>query len=153
MGARKVAMIISLALVIGSLGSLMSRGLNFGIDFTGGTLVELEYQSPVELKQVRETLESGGFDDAVVQHFGTPRDILVRIGIHEGISQNEIGSKVLEILQAASSEPVERRRNEYVGPQVGEELTEQGGLAMLYALIGILIYVALRVQWRLLFTM
>ncbi|MCK4951490.1 MAG: protein translocase subunit SecF [Gammaproteobacteria bacterium] len=148
MGVRKVAMVISIVMVITALASLATRGLNFGIDFTGGTLVELAYQSPVELKQVRETLDKGGFDDAVVQHFGTPKDILVRIGIREGVSQNEIGGKVLKILQAASSEPVERRRNEYVGPQVGEELTEQGGLAMLYALIGILIYVALRFEYR-----
>lgn len=148
MAKRKMAMVLSIVLVITSLVSLSTRGLNFGIDFTGGTLIELAYQSPVELKQVREVLGKGGFNDAVVQHFGTPKDILVRIGIREGVSQNEIGSKVLKILQAASSESVERRRNEYVGPQVGEELTEQGGLAMLYALIGILIYVALRFEYR-----
>ena len=148
MAKRKLAMVLSIVMVITALASLATRGLNFGIDFTGGTLIELSYQSPVELKQVREVLGKGGFDDAVVQHFGTPRDILVRIGIREGVSQNEIGGKVLKILQAASSEPVERRRNEYVGPQVGEELTEQGGLAMLYALIGILIYVALRFEYR-----
>ena len=148
MAKRKLAMVLSMVMVIIALASLGTRGLNFGIDFTGGTLVELAYQSPVELSQVREVLGKGGFDDAVVQHFGTPKDILVRIGIREGVSQNEIGGKVLKILQAASSEPVERRRNEYVGPQVGEELTEQGGLAMLYALIGILIYVALRFEYR-----
>ena len=148
MAKRKLAMVLSIVMVITAIASLVTRGLNFGIDFTGGTLVELAYQSPVELSQVREVLGKGGFDDAVVQHFGTPKDILVRIGIREGVSQNEIGSKVLAILQAASSEPVERRRNEYVGPQVGEELTEQGGLAMLYALIGILIYVALRFEYR-----
>ncbi len=148
MAKRKLAMVLSIVMVITAIASLVTRGLNFGIDFTGGTLVELAYQSPVELSQVREVLGKGGFDDAVVQHFGTPKDILVRIGIREGVSQNEIGSKVLAILQAASSDPVERRRNEYVGPQVGEELTEQGGLAMLYALIGILIYVALRFEYR-----
>ena len=148
MAKRKLAMVLSIVMVITAIASLVTRGLNFGIDFTGGTLVELAYQSPVELSQVREVLGKGGFDDAVVQHFGTPKDILVRIGIREGVSQNEIGSKVLAILQTASSEPVERRRNEYVGPQVGEELTEQGGLAMLYALIGILIYVALRFEYR-----
>lgn len=148
MGYRKIAMVISLALMIASLVSLTVRGLNFGIDFTGGTLIELAYQSPVELKQVREALKKGGFDGAIVQHFGTPKDILVRIGIHEGVSQNDIASKVQETLQAISTEPIERRRNEFVGPQVGEELTEQGGLAMLYALIGILIYVSLRFQMR-----
>lgn len=145
---RKIAMVISLALVIASVTSLFVRGLNFGIDFTGGTLIELAYQSPVELKQVREALEKSGFDDAIVQHFGTPKDILVRIGIHEGVSQNDVARKVQETLQTISTEPVERRRNEFVGPQVGEELTEQGGLAMLYALIGILIYVGLRFEWK-----
>jgi preprotein translocase subunit SecF len=148
MGYRKMAMVISLALVIASLVSLTVRSLNFGIDFTGGTLIELAYQSPVELKQVRAALEKSGFDDAIVQHFGTPKDILVRIGIHEGVSQNDVARKVQESLQTISTEPVERRRNEFVGPQVGEELTEQGGLAMLYALIGILIYVGLRFEWK-----
>lgn len=148
MGARKLAMVVSLALVIASLTSLAIRGLNFGIDFTGGTLTEVSYQSSVELSEVRAALKEGGFGDAIVQHFGTSKDILVRLGIREGLSQNDIASQVMTILQAASSEPVERRRNEYVGPQVGGELTEQGGLAMLYALIGILIYVAMRFEWK-----
>ena len=148
MGMRKVAMVLSIVMLITSLASLATRGLNFGIDFTGGTLVELAYQSPVELKQVREVLGKGGFNDAVVQHFGTSKDILVRIAPREGVNSASISDNVLSILKGISADTVEMRRIEFVGPQVGEELREQGGLALLIALFGIMIYVALRFQMK-----
>lgn len=147
LGKRKIAFIFSAALIIISITALFMRGLNFGIDFTGGTLVEVGYEKSVELSDVRAALDQGGFNEAIVQYFGTSKDVLVRVAPRAGVSQADIGSKVLESLKKKDPS-VELRRNEFVGPQVGEELTEQGGLAMLYALIGILIYVTLRFEYR-----
>ncbi len=147
MGRRKIAMALSGLLMAVALGAIIVRGLNLGIDFTGGTLVEVGYPEPVELESIRQALERAGFAQAIVQHFGTPRDVLIRIGLMEGVSQNQISDKVLETLRSGGHQ-VDLRRVEFVGPQVGEELTEDGGLAMLYALIGILIYVWLRFEIR-----
>lgn len=147
MGARHIAMALSLALIVGAFGSLIVRGLNFGIDFTGGTLIEVGYSHAVDLRVVRQHLSEADFDDAQVQHFGTSKDVLVRIAPREGEDSASLSSSILEALEKTDSE-VNMRRVEFVGPQVGEELTEQGGLAMLYALIGILIYVALRFEYR-----
>lgn len=147
MGMSKVAMALSLLLVIASLGALLSRGLNLGIDFTGGTLIEVGYPKAVELSGVRDALSKADFKDAVAQHFGTARDVMVRIAPREGESSAELSSKVLAVLNAATP-GVEMRRVEFVGPQVGDELREQGGMAMLFALIGILAYVALRFEYR-----
>ncbi|MGW8309773.1 MAG: protein translocase subunit SecF [Thiogranum sp.] len=147
MGKRKAAMAISLALMLLSLVVLVMRGLNFGIDFTGGTLVEVAYPQAVELGGVRDVLEEAGFADVQVQHFGTARDVLIRIAPREDKASAQLSEDVMTALKTA--EPgVEKRRVEFVGPQVGGELTEQGGLAVLYALIGILIYVALRFEYR-----
>lgn len=147
MGKRKAAMAMSLALMLLSLVVLVIRGLNFGIDFTGGTLVEVAYPQAVELGGVRDVLEEAGFADVQVQHFGTARDVLIRIAPREDKASAQLSEDVMTALKAA--EPgVEKRRVEFVGPQVGGELTEQGGLAVLYALIGILIYVALRFEYR-----
>ena len=147
MGKRKLAMGFSILLILISLGSLVTRGLNFGIDFTGGTLIEVAYPDRADLAQLREVLVDAGFPDAQVQYFGTSRDVLIRIAPQEGRDSATLSDEVLQALHAADS-AVEKRRVEYVGPQVGEELTEQGGLAMLYALIGILIYVTLRFEYR-----
>ncbi len=147
MGKRKLAMGFSILLILISLGSLVTRGLNFGIDFTGGTLIEVAYPDRADLAQLREVLVDAGFPDAQVQYFGTSRDVLIRIAPQEGRDRATLSDEVLQALHAADS-AVEKRRVEYVGPQVGEELTEQGGLAMLYALIGILIYVTLRFEYR-----
>ena len=147
MAGRKLALILSTALILVSLGSLFTRGLAFGIDFTGGTLIEVGYPEPVELAGIRSALKENGFADAQVQHFGSSRDVLIRIAPRAEESSAALSSRVLEILQADGRQ-VDMRRVEFVGPQVGEELTEQGGLAMLYALIGILIYVALRFEYR-----
>ena len=148
MAKRKMALIFSTILVAASFASLATKGLNFGIDFTGGTLVEVAYAEPVVLAGVRSTLASVGFKEAIVQHFGTSRDVLVRVAPREGIAQDEISDQVLEALRAGSASEIELRRREFVGPQVGEELTEQGGLALLYAMIGILFYVWMRFEYR-----
>lgn len=145
MSKRAIAMVFSLAMMLVSIGSLVTQGLNFGIDFTGGTLIEVGYQDSADLAQVRESLAED-FGDAQVQHFGSSRDVLIRIAPREGENSAALSSKVLNQLQQTGE--VEMRRVEFVGPQVGEELTEQGGLALLYALIGILIYVYLRFQWQ-----
>lgn len=147
MGKRKIALALSVTLVIASMVSLMVNGLNFGIDFTGGTLVEVGYPKSVELNDVRSALGKSGFDEAVVQYFGTSKDVLIRVGLQEGVSQDDLRSQILKSLQSGDPD-VELRRNEFVGPQVGEELTEQGSLAVLYALLGILVYVSLRFEYR-----
>ena len=173
LGARKIALIVSMILVVASMASFIMRGLNLGIDFTGGTLVEVGYQQPVEVESVRITLAENGFEDAVVQHFGTFQDVMVRLPSSyskENINSAEISSGVMVALRGSysetlveSSDPsnqqcvvssqvsdcqVQMRRVEFVGPQVGGELANQGGLAMLYALLGILIYVTFRFEWR-----
>lgn len=149
MGKRKVALAFSLILLLISIGSLATRGLNFGIDFTGGTLIEVGYSSTADLGEVRETLASAGYDDAIAQHFGTSKDVLIRIPPIAGKSNADLSSDVLDALHSApNADGVEMRRVEFVGPQVGDELTEDGGLAMIYALFGILIYITLRFEKR-----
>lgn len=149
LGQRKLAVVVSIVLFVVSIGALVTRGLNFGIDFTGGTLVELAYSKPADLTEVRSTLVANGYSDAVVQHIGTAREILVRVPPREGMTSASLSNQVHEALQQAAGEMLELRRVEFVGPQVGKELLESGGLAILYALIGILIYVALRFEYRL----
>ena len=143
-----MAVTFSALLILISIGSLATRGLNFGLDFTGGTLIELGYSHPVDLTIVRSTLENSGFPEAVAQHFGTSKDILVRIAPQEGKSNADISTTVMSALRSVEEEEVEMRRVEFVGPQVGEELTNDGGLAMIYALIGILVYVGFRFEYR-----
>ena len=147
MGMRHVALILSSILVIASITSLVIRGLNFGIDFTGGTLVEVGYPQPVELAGVRSVLSAGGYEQAQVQHFGASTDVLIRIPPVAGKESAQLSEDVKDTLRTHVAD-VDIRRVEFVGPQVGEELTEQGGLAMIYALIGILIYIVVRFQWR-----
>ncbi len=145
MGRSRQAMILSGVLLVLSIGSLLSQGLNLGVDFEGGTLIEVGYPAPVELDEIRAQLEASGFDRAVVQHFGSAQDVLVRIKPDER-PQSELSNQVLEALRGGGE--LQLRRVEYVGPQVGEELRDDGGLAMLYALGLILIYVALRFEYR-----
>jgi preprotein translocase subunit SecF len=128
---------------------LFARGLNFSIDFTGGTVIEVAYPEAIDLGPVRVALSEDGFDDAIVQHFGTPKDVLVRLAPRPGVAEKELAARVVASLGKAGGGEVRLQRVEFVGPQVGEEITEEGGLAMLAALIGILIYVALRFEWRL----
>ena len=145
MGKRRQAFIFSLALIIGSLVSLATRGLNFGIDFTGGALVEVSYQEAVELDQVRNRLAAAELGDAVAQYFGSARDVLIRVPQTQGKNNADASDAIIAALREPGL-PVEIRRAEYVGPQVGEELQEDGGLAMIYALIMIFIYIAFRFQ-------
>jgi preprotein translocase subunit SecF len=148
MGKRKAALVFSLSLIAIAVVSLFVRGLNLGIDFTGGTLIEVGYTQPAELSKVRKALSEADFADATVQHFGTSRDVLIRLAPKADIGSAQLSSSAFEALKGAVAGQVELRRVEFVGPQVGDELTEDGGLAMLYALIGILIYVALRFEYR-----
>ena len=148
MGKRRLMAMLLAVLIATSIGAIIFRGLVLGLDFTGGTLIEVSYTVPVELTDIRAQLSQGGFADAVVQHFGSPRDVMVRLAPRGDEDNAQLSNRVLAVLQESSSEPVEMRRVEHVGAQIGEELTEQGGLAMLFALIGILIYVALRFEWR-----
>ena len=145
MGKRRQAFIFSLALIIGSLVSLATRGLNFGIDFTGGALVEVSYQEAVELEQVRSRLAAAELGDAVAQYFGSAREVLIRVPQIQGQNNVDASDAIIAALRDPGL-PVEIRRAEYVGPQVGEELQEDGGLAMIYALIMIFIYIAFRFQ-------
>jgi preprotein translocase subunit SecF len=147
-GNRNIALIFSGALMIISIGSLAVRGLQMGIDFTGGTLIEIGYQKPADLTVLRKTLDTEGFDDATVQNFGTAKDVLIRLRPHEGISSADLSSKVLEAINKTTAEPASIRRVEFVGPQVGDDLAEDGFLALLYSTIGILVYIAWRFEWK-----
>ena len=147
MGKRRLAMILSSVILVISLSALISKGLNFGIDFTGGTLIEVGYPESVELEPIRTALADAGFDSAQVQHFGSSRDVLVRIAPQTDKESAQLSEEAIAGLRQLNA-AVEMRRIEFVGPQVGEELTEQGALAMIYALIGILIYIMVRFQWR-----
>jgi preprotein translocase subunit SecF len=150
LGKGKLALILSAVVLLVCLGALLVRGLNLGLDFTGGTAVEVRYLDPVEVPQVRETLAGAGFGDAQVQHFGTSRDVLIRIPPRDQLDAAMLSNQVLEVLQAVEGGAgVTLARAEFVGPQVGQELAEQGGLAALGAMIGILIYIIFRFEWRL----
>jgi len=148
MGYRRLTTVFSLILVLLSIASIMTRGLNFGIDFTGGTLIEVGYPGATSLEEVRGALSGAGFSQAQVQYFGASTDVLVRIAPQADRNSAMISEEVKTAL-LRQDPGVEIRRVEFVGPQIGKELTEQGGLAMLYALIGILIYIIVRFQWRL----
>jgi len=147
MGKRHLAIVLSALMIAVAIGSLVFKGLNLGIDFTGGTLIEVDYPQPATLEAVRSTLSDAGFEQAQAQHFGSSRDVLIRIAPREGRESAQLSEDVLAALRTQDAS-VEMRRVEFVGPQVGEELTEQGALAMIYALIGILIYIMIRFQWR-----
>jgi len=148
MGKRRIGLIFSVILILASIGSLVTRGLDFGLDFTGGTLIEISYPEAPDLVEVRGALDQAGYDNFSVQTFGTPRDIVVRlppeVAAEEGAN---VSTAALEALSSVDA-GVEVRRVEFVGPQIGEELANQGGLALLYALAGILLYVSFRFQWR-----
>lgn len=147
----KLAIGWSITVVLIALGSLLIRGMNLGLDFTGGTVIEAQYADPADLTQVRATLAKAGFSDAQTQHFGTSRDVLIRVPPRgEQVNAATLSNEVLHALQGAEGGAgVTLARAEFVGPQVGQELVEQGGLAMLGALAGILIYVMFRFEWRL----
>tara|TARA_R110002110_G_scaffold415822_1_gene656960 strand:- start:2153 stop:3067 length:915 start_codon:yes stop_codon:yes gene_type:complete len=145
MGWRKPALVFSLLLLFVSVGSFVTRQLNWGLDFTGGTLVEVHYSDTADLKQIRADLDAEGYPGAIVVAFGTDRDVLIRLP--QGHSESA-GQALLQTLQDKVDGAVELRRVEFVGPQVGDELREQGGLAMLLALGLIMVYIAFRFQFK-----
>ncbi len=169
---RKLALILSVVLMLISVVALATRSLNFGIDFTGGTLVEVGYNEAVRVDTVRSALTNAGINDAIVQHFGTAKDVMIRLPASEREDAAGISGEIMRTLRTDSGESlatnvegqdtvqqclsdgktaackVQMRRVEFVGPQVGDELANQGGLAMIYALIGILIYVTFRFKWQ-----
>ena len=156
MGRRRLAAIGSVVLLIVAIGSLATKGLVLGLDFTGGTQIEVGYQHAVELKTVRSALEQSGFKNPVVVHFGTEQDVLIRLQEQQEIISSEnsegepkvaLSDKVMTVLKVANP-AVELRRIEYVGPQIGEELRDDGGLGMLAALAVVMLYVAIRFQYK-----
>jgi len=148
MGKANIAMILSALMIVVSIVSLSTRGLNFGLDFTGGTLIEVSYPSPPNTIEVRNNLANAGFD-ALVQTFGAATDIVVRIPpTDKEESSAELSTRVLAALNQGVEGDVQMRRVEFVGPQVGDELTEQGILAVIYAMVGAFLYIMFRFQWR-----
>lgn len=144
MGVRHIAAVVSLIMVLASLASLVDRGLNFGLDFTGGTLIELNYEQAADLNKIRRQLQEGAYPDAVVQSFGAVNDVLVRMPGDDP----DLGNKVADVLRQDAASQMTIKRVEFVGPAVGEELRDQGGLGMLLALAGILVYLGFRFQWK-----
>jgi len=144
---RRIALTISVIVVIASLASLGVRGLNFGIDFTGGILLELGYAEDADIEGIRGELFAAGFEDAQVQLFGAANDVLVRLPPQEGTDQGAIRERLQATLTAGGKD-VDLRRIEAVSPQVGSELAEQGGFAMIIALLLIFVYVMFRFQWK-----
>ncbi len=148
-GKRKTAFIISALLILLSLGSLVFKGLNFGIDFTGGTLVEVKFDKAPNIADVRAAISPMGYGNAIIQEFGAPEEILIRVQNDDAEKSSNISTAILDALsQAFSADAVEMRRVEFVGPQVGEELTEAGIMAVLIAMLAILVYVTFRFQFR-----
>lgn len=148
LGKRRFAAIFSGLLLIVAIISLATQGLKLGIDFTGGTLVEIGYKKAVDLKLMRSALKGAGFGDATVQHFGTAQEVLIRLKPKDGKSNAELSTEVAVAANGVMSEQGDLRRVEFVGPQVGDELTEDGGLALLYSMFGILLYVAWRFEYK-----
>lgn len=171
MGRRKLALICSTVLIVAAIAALVTRGLNWGIEFTGGTLIEVSYEEPVQISDIRGLLQGAGMNDAVVQYFGTSRDVSIRLPVAAEESPAEVSTRVIEALREPFGEvltekagsqaqqcvrdaagpvacKVQMRRIEFIGPQFGEELAETGGLAMLAALGLIMLYVAFRFEWK-----
>ena len=144
LGLRKVFFVVAIALMLRSIGSLVVKQLNLGLDFTGGALVELNYTQPPELEDIRTVLRGNGWNDAVVQNFGASTDVLIRLP-----SDNpDLGAEIAELVKRQDGNDVSVKRVEFIGPQVGEELRDKGGIGMLLALGGILLYVSLRFQMK-----
>ncbi|PNH80951.1 protein translocase subunit SecF [Vibrio diazotrophicus] len=145
----KFAFIFSILMIGASIFTLSTKWLNWGLDFTGGTLIEVGFEQPVNLEEIRVALETKGFGDATVQNFGSARDVMVRLRPRENVASEALGNQILSAIKDGTGESVEMRRIEFVGPNVGDELTEAGGLAILVSLLCILLYVSMRFEWRL----
>jgi len=147
-GARRYAVVVSILLLFAGGYSLFTQGLNYGIDFTGGTKIELIYPTDVDVTAVRSTLNDNGYPEAVVQLFGSNNDVLIRIPLSENNSSAQVSNQIVELLANEAGAELEVRSVEFVGPQFGQELFEKGILALIYALIGVMIYVAFRFEWK-----
>jgi preprotein translocase subunit SecF len=147
-GNRKIAMTFSGILMVIAIVSLSVRGLQMGIDFTGGTLIEVGYQEAADLTTLRKTLSESGFANATVQNFGTAKDVLIRLKLQDGVNSADLSTKVLESINKNTVTPASLRRVEFVGPQVGDDLAQDGFLALLYSTLAILIYISLRFEWK-----
>ncbi|OOE99035.1 protein translocase subunit SecF [Salinivibrio sp. IB643] len=145
----KVAFVFSIFMIAASVVTLSTKWLNWGLDFTGGTLIEVGFEQPADLALIRDSLSAEGFGDAVVQNFGSATDVMVRLRPRDDMEGENLGNEVLSAIKAGTGDNVEMRRIEFVGPNVGDELTEAGGLAIIIALVCILIYVSFRFEWRL----
>lgn len=148
LGNRKYTLGISCTLILISIISLFAKGLPLGIDFTGGTLIEVGYQEAADLQQLRKSLEGSGISGVTVQNFGSTKDVLIRLKPQEGVNSKEISDKVLKTINKENQKTATLRRVEFVGPQVGDDLTEDGFLALLWSMIGIFIYVTARFEWK-----
>ena len=144
---RKMALAVSVLLIVISLASIATRGLEFGIDFTGGILLEVGYPEAANLESIRNHLAEAGYDDAQVQRFGADTDVLVRLPPQDGTNPDELRNDLRRTI-AEGTTGVVLRRVEFVSPQVGKELTERGGLAMIIAMLLIFVYVMIRFQWK-----
>ncbi|WP_347989316.1 protein translocase subunit SecF [Methylomonas sp. AM2-LC] len=149
LGKKKWAFIFSGSLFLISIVSFFVKGLELGIDFTGGSVYEIHYNQAVDLDKMRSSLEQQGFGDANLQNFGSSEEVLLRLKPVQDISQKDLTEKVLSVVNGSQAQPGEMRRVEFVGPQVGEDLIDDGGLAMFFAFIGVMIYVSIRFEWKL----
>ncbi len=147
MRSARMTILVSAAFFVAAVVALAVRGLNFSIDFTGGTVIELHYTQPADIPSIRSTLEQKGFGAGTVQSFGAAQDVMIRIPVQAGKTSAQLSEDVLTALREKDA-TVERRRTEFVGPQVGQELVEDGGLALLLVSFGIMAYLALRFEWR-----
>lgn len=147
-GKRLIALVVSILLLLAGIYSLSTKGLNFGIDFSGGTKVELIYQDTVRVSDIRTELQRGGFTEAVVQYFGSDEDVLIRVPLSKDTNDDKVSTRIVELLAASSVGAGEVKSVEFVGPTFGKELFEKGILALVYALIGVMIYVAFRFEWK-----
>ncbi|QDF96022.1 protein translocase subunit SecF [Azoarcus sp. DD4] len=141
--------VISLITFLLAVFFLVTRGLHLSVEFTGGTLVEVSYSEAAELEPIRQSLAADGYTDVLVQHFGSTRDVLIRLPNRDDIDSNGIAQRVMDTLQKTSAQAPQLRRVEFVGPQVGKELATDGAMALLLVVIGIVIYLAMRFEWRL----
>ncbi len=145
MGARMIATVISGLLILGSIGSLAVNGLAFGLDFTGGVQIEVRYEHKADLEKIRGSLTESGYSNVVVVNFGSDEDVLIRM---QQAFEESLGDEVVSLLKAEEAGKIELRRVEFVGPQVGAELRDSGGIGMLFALAVVMAYVAMRFQWK-----
>ncbi|WP_460026892.1 protein translocase subunit SecF [Methyloparacoccus murrellii] len=148
MGKRGLWVTISAILSLAAIVSLFARGLNYAVDFTGGTVIEAAFGNPVDLPDLRVRLEKAGFDNPTVQNFGSSKEVLIRLAPQGNVTNQEIRPRVLGAINEGSSNRADINRIEFVGPQVGDDLAEGAILALIMATLGILVYVAWRFEWR-----